>query len=130
MRTKKVTRHYCDHCSKGMFKKDAMERHESVCYRNRDRKCHRCQFEDPQYSISPERRKAILEGDEKCQTKKGECPDCLMAMVIQHNTSLTPDIRIWDGWVQYDKDQFNADRDAWDAEIRDMRNEESKWRYM
>lgn len=121
MRTKTVTRYFCDHCSKGMFKRDAMERHEAVCYRNRDRKCHRCQFEDPQNSISPERRKAILQDGEKCQTKGGECPDCLMAMVIQHNTRLSNEDKAWDRWVNYDMERFRSDRSAWyDEHTRPM----------
>lgn len=43
MRTKKVTRYYCDHCSKGMLKGDSMIRHESICFANPKRSCYLCE---------------------------------------------------------------------------------------
>lgn len=43
MRTKKVTRHYCDFCSKGGFKIPTMQAHEAVCFSNPKRSCFMCE---------------------------------------------------------------------------------------
>ncbi len=43
MRTKKVTRHYCDYCSKGMFKAPEMLAHETICFSNPKRSCYLCE---------------------------------------------------------------------------------------
>jgi hypothetical protein len=43
MRTKTVQRYFCDHCSKGMFKKPSMVSHETVCIANPNRACFLCQ---------------------------------------------------------------------------------------
>lgn len=98
-----------------MFKRQAMERHEAVCYRNLKRVCGRCSNE-PEHAVSPERRKAILEDGETCVTAAVECPDCLMAMVIQHNTRLNHEDKAWGRWVNYDMERFRSDRAAWDHE--------------
>lgn len=42
MRTKKVTRHYCEFCSKGSFRKPFMIEHEKGCTKNPDRECYLC----------------------------------------------------------------------------------------
>jgi hypothetical protein len=42
MRTKTVTRHYCDFCSKGSFKKPTMIEHETKCFSNPSRVCFMC----------------------------------------------------------------------------------------
>lgn len=125
MRTKTVTRHYCDHCSKGMFKRLSMAAHEAVCYRNPKRQCHRC-GNGLEYAISKERLKAILEDGEKCETKGSECPDCLMAAMIQHNTKPLNAWRDGEAWIEYyNKERFQADRREWDDEHKD-----THWRYM
>lgn len=124
MRTKTVARHYCEHCSKGMFSRPSMEHHETICYRNPGRKCLRCDNQ-PEFAITEERRKAILEDGEKCQTKEGECPDCLMAMMIQFNTQKPSNYKPEDEFLRYNKEQFESDRRDWDDEHQD-----THWRYM
>lgn len=42
MRTKTVLRYYCDHCSKGGFKKPDMASHEATCTLNPSRGCYLC----------------------------------------------------------------------------------------
>ena len=42
MRSKTVKRFYCDFCGRGMFRADAMLRHEHGCVRNPNRECYRC----------------------------------------------------------------------------------------
>lgn len=113
MRTKKVTRYYCDHCAKGMFKKDAMQRHEVVCYRNHNRVCGRCGGEA---RVSPER--AALISNRKTRpnplvSAPGECPDCLMAFCIQ--TFYRADPEEYEFLPHYPREQFNKDRDSWDC---------------
>lgn len=43
MRTKTVQRFYCDHCSKGMFRKADMAKHEITCIVNPSRACWLCE---------------------------------------------------------------------------------------
>lgn len=43
MRTKNVIRYYCDHCSKGGFKKPNMAEHEATCTLNPKRACWLCE---------------------------------------------------------------------------------------
>lgn len=43
MRTKTVIRYYCDHCSKGGFKKPNMIQHEANCTKNPHRGCATCE---------------------------------------------------------------------------------------
>lgn len=106
MRTKKVIRYYCDHCSKGWFQKPAAIRHEAVCYRNKDRVCHRCQGEAPTLKHVWDRRQPI-------QAMAGECPDCLMAAVIQHNVNLDAESKAFGEGVSYPREAFFSDRNAW-----------------
>lgn len=42
MKTKTVLRYYCDHCSKGYFKKPSAFRHEATCCHNPKRVCGLC----------------------------------------------------------------------------------------
>ena len=116
MTTKTVSRHYCDHCRRGMFKRDAMARHEAVCYRNPKRQCHRCN-NDPAHAITAARAAELVEmanRQEVIATAAGECPDCLMAHCIRH-FHLT-----WEegqhAMVYYQKEQYIKDRDAWNSE--------------
>ena len=44
MKTKKVTRYYCDHCGKGGFRKPDMLNHESTCNMNPHRACYLCEL--------------------------------------------------------------------------------------
>ena len=43
MREKTVKRYYCDHCSKGGFRKPDMVQHELTCTRNPKRACWLCE---------------------------------------------------------------------------------------
>lgn len=109
MRTKTVTRHYCDHCSKGYFKRPTAARHEAVCYRNPKRVCARCN-NNPEHKPDYARFKAVPEADRHCGA--AECPDCLMAMCI-----MDPDRKELDGdWVMYPLENFKEDRREWDSE--------------
>lgn len=42
MRSKQVTRYYCDYCRKAGMRRDAIETHEKHCCRNPARQCRMC----------------------------------------------------------------------------------------
>jgi hypothetical protein len=108
MRTKKVTRHYCDHCSRGMFVRKAMERHEASCYSNPQRKCHMCFNRDEYKPVAIENRpKEII-------ATSNECPHCLMHAVVMYNKAN----KGWEDAVWYDLEKFKEDRRAWNNENR------------
>ena len=111
MRSKKVTRYYCDHCSKGWFHKSAAARHEVICYRNSSRACLRCQGQARIVKPINERVGKDIE------SLGQECPDCLMAAVIQHNMRLDDDPNYDSEYVLYPKDAYISDRRAWDEEM-------------
>lgn len=113
MRTKTVTRYYCDHCSKGMLRKDAMERHESVCYRNPERGCISCQ-RDPIHVIPAERFEVVKRGLVDCRPIKDECPRCFMALCLRHNDARHPQ------FLYYPLEQFKADAAEFENERRDI----------
>lgn len=104
MRTKKVNRYYCDHCSKGGQSKAAMLRHEPACIRNPDRSaCPFCQAAKVSQAPMPELRKAFEHGDLKALRKAaGDCPACTLAAIVQTRDSTPPDEEGFTGWVEFD----------------------------
>lgn len=113
MRTKTVTRYFCDHCSKGMLRKDAMQRHESVCYRNPERGCISCQ-RDPLHIIPAERFEVVKRGLVDCRPIKDECPRCLMALCLRHNATKDPQ------FIYYPLEQFKSDVADFEGKRRDI----------
>lgn len=111
MRTKKVMRYYCDHCSKGWFQKPAAIRHEAVCFRRKDRTCPRCE-NAPEHKVQG----PITERPKPIQTKAEECPDCLMAAVIRHNIGLDDEGKFHGEGISYELNQYRADRLDWDRQ--------------
>jgi len=82
MRTKTVTRYYCDHCGRGGFKKPSMARHEGVCFSNPNRTCPECEdWGDVAENIKVLEEKGL---DALKDHVKG-CPACTMSAVIQSN---------------------------------------------
>lgn len=110
MKTKTVTRHYCEHCRKGMFKRDAMARHEARCYRNPKRICERCN-NDPGHAIADGRKAVVAQGLVDCRPMGAECPDCFMAFVIRLNAEAKGG-----EFIHYEMEQFRRDRADWDAD--------------
>lgn len=114
MRSKKVTRYYCDHCRKGMLKRPAMARHEAGCISNPDRTCGLCkQKPDIQGLIAYHKligRKESFTREEmaELQTKLGGCPCCLLAVMKQSN--VFPDVHDDPPWI------YTDERDKWFAE--------------
>lgn len=128
MRTKKVTRHYCDFCGKGSFKKPTMAEHEAKCFNNPKRICAMCEnaAEDTQLLIAESMREFILEGPDEdykgelwreadkawldnLRKLTGDCPACILSVLKQGK------IRAFDIF------DYKAERDAYWAER--MRND-------
>lgn len=114
MRTKKVTRHFCDYCGKGSSTRPAMERHEAVCFRNPRRNCFLCE----NTSDVGELKKALYgsEGDlTKLREAAGSCPACILSAILQ----LVPKgkrVQGGDHWFEFD---YKKEKEAWlDAERR------------
>lgn len=110
MRTKTVKRHYCDHCSKGFFKRPSAEAHEKMCFRNPLRECPFCE-NSPEFKPDFERFAAIPR-DER-ESTGGECPWCLMGCCVRENLETK---RWGDSFVEYPIDQFKRDCGHWMAE--------------
>jgi hypothetical protein len=112
MKTKIVNRYYCDHCRKGMYRKPAMERHEAICFSNRNRWCLKC-AKAPENAITEARKKELIElarTQKPIEVTGQECPDCLLAYCIQ---SFPNDIEPGDVVLWYHKEQYSKDCGAW-----------------
>lgn len=89
MRTKRVLRHYCEHCSKGGFRKPEMARHEQSCVHNPERICWACQ----EFELDPEPLEKlialadVLTHDHQDLTALDKaaqgCPACMLAAIVQ-----------------------------------------------
>ena len=100
MKTKQVTRYHCDFCKKSSGRKDAMERHERICFSNPNRKCPICegrQDDQPELSVlvnyinehscfeeqscdSDEQRAKTMQ---KLRELADDCPCCISAALCQ-----------------------------------------------
>lgn len=116
MRTKTVTRYYCEHCSKGFFQRPAAARHEGACFRNPARVCPYC-LNNEEYKPDLEKLMGVPEKDR--HAVGGVCPWCLMAEAIKHNTRVkrvANDPDDFGDWVQYPIENFKKDRTDWHNE--------------
>lgn len=116
MRTKKVTRHYCDYCKKSMAFRNHMEKHEKHCTKNPNRECGLCERigESPRpiaeliavvpklenfkreafllndYPDYDAYEKATLEALQELRKLTNNCPACILAALRQSgNTALS-----------------------------------------
>lgn len=107
MRSKKVTRHWCDHCNKGSLQKHSMAVHERHCTMNPARACRVCGILGGPVVSDPEALRALIAilpndvtpasfGDElndyveranaaipKLREAAGDCPACMLAALRQ-----------------------------------------------
>lgn len=116
MRTKTVTRHYCDYCSKGFFQRPSAERHEKACFRNPSRVCPYC-LNNEEYKTDLKRLHSTPE--DRRHAVGGECPWCLMAEAIRNNMKVgrmadRPDD--FSDWVNYPLVNFKEDCIDWHNE--------------
>ncbi len=101
MRAKTVLRYYCEHCSKGLFKKHDMSAHEKRCFRNPTRVCETCSY--------PVSVRDLLDVFNACdltsiREKSKGCPACIMAVIIQAFDGDS------DNWVEFD---YKKEMSAW-----------------
>ena len=124
MRTKKVTRHYCDFCGKGSFKKPTMAEHEAKCFNNPKRICSMCEnaAEDTRLLIAESMRGFILDGSENTDGWRTadkawlgnlrkltrDCPACILSVLKQGKITA------------FDIFDYKSERDAyWAERMRD-----------
>lgn len=65
MKSKRVTRYFCDHCGKGRQSKRCTIEHEKHCLRNPQRECRTCKEWD--------------EFMEQLQAEDFDCPECMLS---------------------------------------------------
>lgn len=97
MREKLVKRYYCEHCSKGGFKKPSIQQHEKGCTRNPERLCYLCEETHDYKSLCAEaiKRSSENEVDHRIISEAEDlmalsrmvsnCPACLLAVLRQSN---------------------------------------------
>jgi hypothetical protein len=114
MKTKQVTRHYCDFCSKGSFKKPTMAAHEAKCFLNPARKCGMC---EETHGATAYGEWVILLRDQAEDRQIGEgavawlrkvvddCPACMLAVIQQAKV------------IAFDVFDYRKERDAWRGEM-------------
>lgn len=85
VRTKRVLRHFCDHCKRGGFQKHSMQRHENACFRNPKRWCPICA--DAALEQQPMEKLLAAFPDPENLTALRDltqgCPACIVATIIQ-----------------------------------------------
>lgn len=114
MKTKKVTRHFCDHCGKGSFQSPAMMRHESICFRNPKRACFLCESEAPdmEWIISSLK----FSGMEHCRIAAKNCPACILSAILLSR----PKHPVSEEYVDFD---YKKEKAAWSsAQNREFRD--------
>jgi hypothetical protein len=129
MRTKKVSRHYCDFCNRGGFYRRKMEIHEAGCTANPNRKCNVCASVGTAKmsallkildSITEENKDTILMA---LKLKANYCPACVFAALRQHKrtsiTNLDPEdqraiiavnFNIKDEWLAWQKGELHEQK--------------------
>lgn len=83
MRTKTVSRYYCDHCKKSGGQRAAMERHEKGCTLNPDRYCRMCDRGNAEHAPIAILIAAAREGLAALQKAADGCPACTLAGIRQ-----------------------------------------------
>jgi hypothetical protein len=96
-----VLRYYCDHCSKGMFRRHDMRQHEATCVHNPNRVCWACQeFEldpDPLPKLIEIARQIRIENQDLSPLAKAaqDCPACMLAAIVQARKAVEPEDAVW-----------------------------------
>lgn len=108
MKTRKITRYYCDHCHRGKFKIDAMEAHEHVCFHNPHRDCCECDATNTNVSENVK----FLDHHELEELKKevDDCPACTMAAVIQHNKNHDAESPVMYDTYKSERDEYRNEK--------------------
>lgn len=86
MKTKKVTRHFCDHCGKGMAHSNSMASHEAICIRNPKRECLCCETHEGHRNSwdYPSLIQTLKDDGASTVSDSVEgCPVCILAVIVQ-----------------------------------------------
>lgn len=84
MRSVLRMRHYCDFCKKSTGTKNSMEKHESGCTNNPNRKCRMCTFGQlVQQPMDALVREYVEKGWKALHALTEGCPACIFAAVRQ-----------------------------------------------
>ncbi len=85
MRSRHCIRYLCDHCSKGMFQKPSMAKHERVCFHNPTRACWACEYDGGIETTPMPALIAALEtgGLPALRIAANNCPACIVSAMIQ-----------------------------------------------
>ena len=120
MKTRKVTRYYCDHCKKSGGSAYHMRRHEAGCTANPDRVCGMCAASGERHSpavadmianLAPHVRHDVIDEIDadalriECQG----CPACALAVVRQA------------GWIITGEWSWEAERKAFWKSVNEAR---------
>lgn len=103
MKTRSVTRHWCDHCSKGGFTRPAMAKHEQRCVKNADRVCGMCAYAKLEQQPTPKLINALRSeaGWEALVILVSECPACLLTALVHERKDRTGSFKLtadeWNG---------------------------------
>lgn len=101
MREKTVKRFYCDHCSRGGFRKKDMAKHEERCIYNPLRKCFLCEDRHEETPPMPDLLAAIEASLDKLRDAAQGCPACMLAAIVQSKGEIRkedgpdPDLMRW-----------------------------------
>jgi len=99
MITKKVSRHYCEFCHRGSFKKPTMAKHERGCGLNPNRICGLCEYAELQ-QVSPAQLVKSFEDSgwslDSLRKEAHNCPGCILATIRQSKINeANPEEAIW-----------------------------------
>jgi hypothetical protein len=124
MRTKRVLRYYCDHCSKGGFRRPEMMRHETTCVHNPNRHCSVCEGQSDLSELIAIAKQIDPDSMDlkRLEETAYRCPACMLAAIVQarrQSLALDPDDRL--GWIRFDyKERMQAWRDEEAREFQAM----------
>jgi hypothetical protein len=84
VRSKRVLRHYCDHCRYSGGNKAAAEKHEKRCFVNPTRECPLCDFASLVQEPIQDLIGALSAGGvDLVRQKASGCPACIVSAILQ-----------------------------------------------
>ena len=138
MRIKTVKRYYCDHCSKGGFRKPDMEKHERACIYNPARRhCFLCSKPTPcgrdleECTPTAEVWEACDCDIEKLRNLTDGCPACMLAVIAQDRkeNGFKPDYETGEFYNPFGDFNYKEALAEWKAEEAQEREEQRERNY-
>lgn len=106
MKTKKVNRYYCEHCTKSGCNAGHIKAHEKKCCKNPGRACEMCGTEKRDYKDLCKQFEAEGGNTDALAEWVEGCPWCMLAVILQCTKNL-------EGTWEWD---FKAEKEQWFAE--------------